>query len=154
MLGTVPITWGWNTHPELGAAGLWTTPSDVARFAIALQESLAGAPGAPLSQGMAELMVTPSPRAPVMGLGIFLYGFGEPALFYHEGENLGYTSWMQASGYRGYGAVVMMNGSLAGDPTRCEGECALMEEIMGSLALVYDWPCAVWGIGVPSNCRD
>ena len=41
---------------------------------------------------------------------------------------------MQASAYRGYGAVVMMNSSLAGDPTKCEGECALMEEIMGSLA--------------------
>ena len=89
-----------------------------------------------------------------MGLGVFLYGFAEVGLFYHAGENLGYTSWMQASARRGYGAVVMMNSSLAGDPTRCEGECALMEEIMGSLALVYDWPCARWGVGVASCGPD
>jgi CubicO group peptidase (beta-lactamase class C family) len=154
LLGTVPITWGWNTHPELGAAGLWSTPSDVARFAIALQESVVGAPGAPLSQSLAELMLTSSARAFVMGLGVFLYGPHEVGLFYHAGENLGYTSWMQVSAQRGYGAVVMMNSSLAGDPTKCEGECALMEEIMGSLALVYDWPCARWGVGVSSNCFE
>ena len=145
LFGT--LAWGWNTHPELGAAGLWATPSDLARFAIALQRALAAAPGALLSQALAEEMVG-------MNLGIFRYGAGDAGVFFHAGQNLGYTSWMQASIGGGHGAVVMINSSLAGNPNLCEGECALMSEIMGSIAQVYGWPCAFWGVGAGSSCWD
>ena len=29
----------WHTHPELAAAGLWTTPSDILRVALAVQNA-------------------------------------------------------------------------------------------------------------------
>jgi len=32
----------WRVHPEVAAAGLWTTASDLARFALGIQQSLAG----------------------------------------------------------------------------------------------------------------
>src|SRR6266571_2072321 len=32
----------WHIYPEMAAAGLWTTASDLARFAIGIQQALAG----------------------------------------------------------------------------------------------------------------
>jgi CubicO group peptidase (beta-lactamase class C family) len=46
-------------HPELAAAGLWTTPSDMARFAIAVQDALAGRAKGFLSAPMARPMLEP-----------------------------------------------------------------------------------------------
>ena len=37
-----PIKGKWHTYPEMAAAGLWTTPSDLARFAIELQKCRTG----------------------------------------------------------------------------------------------------------------
>lgn len=36
------ISGKWHTYPELAPDGLWTTPADLARFAIELQQSLRG----------------------------------------------------------------------------------------------------------------
>src|SRR6202000_346163 len=42
----------WHIYPEMAAAGLWTTPSDLARFAIGVQEAAAGRSGQTLSPTM------------------------------------------------------------------------------------------------------
>ena len=46
-----------NTYPEMAAAGLWTTASDLARFAIGMQKMLRGDAG-PLSPATARDMIS------------------------------------------------------------------------------------------------
>src|ERR1700744_100481 len=50
---------GAHTYPEMAAAGLWTTPSDLARFIIENQQSLQGKANHVLSQAMTKEMMTP-----------------------------------------------------------------------------------------------
>ncbi|HEY6333875.1 MAG TPA: serine hydrolase domain-containing protein, partial [Blastocatellia bacterium] len=54
-----PIKGRWHIYPEMAAAGLWTTPSDLARFAIEIQRSFEGQSNKVLSASMTKLMLTP-----------------------------------------------------------------------------------------------
>jgi CubicO group peptidase (beta-lactamase class C family) len=49
----------WRVFPEQAAAGLWTTPTDLARFAIEVQLALQGRPSRVLSPAVAREMITP-----------------------------------------------------------------------------------------------
>ncbi|WP_405060371.1 beta-lactamase family protein [Kribbella sp. NBC_01505] len=109
-----PVDGGWHVYPELAAAGLWTTPTDLARFAIGVHQSYAGAHGALLSPELARQMLTPLIRLdpPIAGLthvgiGPFLNASGQ--LFGHSGGNLGFRCNLLTDRMTGYGAVVMTN---------------------------------------------
>ncbi|MBI1258178.1 MAG: serine hydrolase [Chloroflexi bacterium] len=123
----------WHTYPELAAAGMWTTPSDVARFALALQAAYQGKPGV-ISKQVADWMLTEVIAAETysLGMGLFLFQRDHSARFAHGGDNVGYKNDFYAY-YTGgdQGAVVMTNGDQGG---------TLLEEIFGSIARVYDWP--------------
>ena len=70
-----PVKGRWHIYPEMAAAGLWTTPSDLARFAIGVQEALAGKSDQVLSRRMARQMLTDQKDHD--GLGVFLEGSGQ-----------------------------------------------------------------------------
>ncbi len=118
----------WYIHPEMAAAGLWTTPSDLARFAIEIQKSKSGKSNKILSVEMVNEILTPQIGG--WGLGLELRGKNQSARFGHGGGNEGYRCLMFAYSDSGQGAVVMTN-SDNGD--------ALAEEIMRSIAKEYGW---------------
>ncbi|HKD17556.1 MAG TPA: serine hydrolase [Thermoanaerobaculia bacterium] len=122
-----PVQGKRHVYPEMAAAGLWTTPSDLARFAIGIQKMLAGGKG-PLSKAMAQNMVKPRREDYALGLGI--RDEGETKYFEHGGADEGFQAQLTASEDRGYGAVIMTNSD--------RGHL-LMPEILRAIAAAYYW---------------
>ena len=120
----------WHHYPEMAAAGLWTTPSDLARLAIEVQQSLAGSSNRILSPEMTEALLTPEPHIG-WGLGFELRGRDAEQVFLHTGSNAGFKSSMVAYARRGQGAVVMTNGDKG---------ASLAAEIVRAVAAAYEWP--------------
>lgn len=97
------------------SGGLWTTPTDLAKFVIAIQEALRGHMQAGITQKMAEEMMKPG-LDPHMGLGFEVnvnqYGKRvkkEGDYFMHGGFNSGYLAIILASKKQGNGIVIMVN---------------------------------------------
>jgi len=120
----------WNVYPEQAAAGLWTTPSDLARFAIEVQLAAAGRSSQVVSQALVTEMLTPQRGGPV-GLGLFLRGSGSSIRFGHSGANEGFRAEFVAFVHHGQGAVVMTNSDTGG---------GLLSEIINAIAAAYLWP--------------
>ncbi len=122
----------WHIYPELAAAGLWTTPSDLARFAIGIENAYAGNSNTVLSQAMTRQMLTV--QFPALskndGLGVFLFGSGNSLQFSHGGRNAGFDSFFTASAGLGKGAVIMMNAN---------NNDGAIKEIMQAIAKEYSW---------------
>lgn len=127
-----PVEGKWHVYPEMAAAGLWTTPSDLARAGIEMQRALAGETGRFLSPETAGRMLTAQPALQdQMGMGYFLEGKGDSARFGHSGGNEGFVSEMIVYRKGGYGAVVMINSNEA---------AGMILEIMRAIARAYEWP--------------
>ncbi|MES2758421.1 MAG: serine hydrolase domain-containing protein [Pseudomonadota bacterium] len=121
----------WHIYPEMAAAGLWSTPSDLARFAIGIQQALAGAANSAISAAMAREMLTDQKNN--YGLGVFLKGAGKDQQFSHGGRDEGFDALMSAYSHTGQGVVVMIN---ANDNSR------IKERIVAAVARQYRWPGA------------
>jgi CubicO group peptidase (beta-lactamase class C family) len=113
----------------MAAAGLWTTPSDYARYVIGVQRALRGDGKTVISQTMAERMLTSGMGG--YGLGPGVTGEGESLRFSHGGANEGFRSYFVAYAHTGEGVVVMTNS---------DGGSPLAQEIVTSVARVYGWP--------------
>ena len=119
----------WHVYPEQAAAGLWTTPTDLARFAIEVQRSLLAKSNRVLSETTVREMVTP------VGVGPFAVGFqiskdGEGWYFTHGGSNWGFQCDLTAHRVKGYGAVIMTNG---------DGGGALIARLRRLIQQEYKW---------------
>jgi CubicO group peptidase (beta-lactamase class C family) len=119
----------WHVYPELEAAGLWTTPTDLAKLAIEVQQSLLGRSNRVLSTATVREMVTP------VGVGDFAVGFqimkqGQGWYFQHGGSNWGFQCDLVAHRLKGYGVAIMTNADSGG---------ALIAEIRARVAAAYGW---------------
>jgi CubicO group peptidase (beta-lactamase class C family) len=119
----------WHVYPEQAAAGLWTTPSDLARFAIEVQRAIRGPRGTVLTQASAREMLA------AIGAGGYAVGFGvnqrgEGWYFSHSGGNWGFGCNLVAHFRKGYGVAIMTNGDAGG---------RIIGEIEARVAAAYGW---------------
>ena len=103
----------WHVYPELAAAGLWTTSTDLAKFAIEVQLSYQNHSNKVLTQASTSEMLSP------VGVGPFAVGFslskrGEGWYFGHGGSNWGFQAQLTAHKVNGYGYAIMTNGFMGG----------------------------------------
>jgi CubicO group peptidase (beta-lactamase class C family) len=128
--GTKPQTnEPWRVFPEQAAAGLWTTPTDLAKFAIDVQLALRGRPSRVLSPAVAREMITP------VGVGNYGVGFailkqGEGWYFMHNGSTFGFRASLFAHSTKGYGAAIMTNGA---------GGDTLIPQVLRLIQQEYKW---------------
>lgn len=124
-----PVEGRWHTYPEQAAAGLWTTPSDLARFALGIRAAYLGEDGAILKQATAREMLTE--RMGGYGLGVSVEGAGDSLRFSHGGANEGYRAFFVLYPATGDGVAVMTNS---------DAGAALYMEVVRAVAHVYGWP--------------
>ena len=121
-----PVPGGFHVYPEMAAAGLWTTASDLARWAIALSRSYRGESGGVLSTTMAKQMVSkqmhqqPPFGNGYWGLGVSVAGDSDSLTFSHGGRDEGFVADMFMRPNTGRGFVIMMNGVAGGLMTEIE----------------------------------
>jgi CubicO group peptidase (beta-lactamase class C family) len=102
-----PVPGRWRVYPEMAAAGLWTTASDLAQFAISIRRSWKGLPHGVMSRASARLMLTAQQNND--GLGVFVVGTGKQTRFFHNGRNAGFDAMVTERVDSGLGAVIMIN---------------------------------------------
>jgi CubicO group peptidase (beta-lactamase class C family) len=111
-----PVRGRWHVYPEMAAAGLWTTPTDLAKFAIEIQETLAGHGHGVISPAMARQYLTEVKGG--YGLGVGVQGTGRSLRFSHGGRDEGFDALLIAGAETGDGVAVMIN---ANDNSRLMG---------------------------------
>ena len=139
-------------YPEMAAAGLWTTASDLARLAICVQKALAGEAKQVISQSMARQMLTDQKSGSGLGggvdllvravretlkqgsgwgLGWSLDGSGKTLRFSHGGRDEGFDAFVTAFAEGGRGAVVLINAN---------DNSGAVHRVVEAIAQQYQWP--------------
>jgi CubicO group peptidase (beta-lactamase class C family) len=116
----------WHVYPEMAAAGLWTTPADLAKYVIAIQSANLGRTRL-LSPQLVHLMLTPGMNN--HGLGPVITADG--LRFGHGGADEGFQAEMTGYLDGQAGVVVMANSDNGG---------RLAQELVLTLGHLYGWP--------------
>ena len=119
----------WHNYPEQAAAGLWTTPTDLAYYCIEIQDILNGKNDGILSKETIKRMLTKHKND--WGLGLSLRNENDSLIFSHGGKNAGFTNDMLAYAYQGIALIVMTNADNGGK---------LISEIKNAISNYYNWP--------------
>ena len=118
----------WHNYPEQAAAGLWTTPTDLAKYCIEIQQILAGKENGVLSKETIEKMLTKHKND--WGFGPSIQWEQDSLIFRHGGKNAGFTNNLISFANRGNAVIVMTNADNGGK---------LIGEILISVSNYYNW---------------
>jgi len=132
------IEGGWRIHPEQAAAGLWSTPRDLASFAIEMSNAYLG-DSELLTKAEATKLLTPVfPQKDLSdafggqpAMTFIVAGEADSFLFKHGGGNMGYRSFMLMYPHTGDGLVFMANS---------DAGFSVGMEILRAVSAIYDWP--------------
>lgn len=137
----IPLKGKFHTYPEMAAAGLWTTATDLAKVGVELLKVFhERKEPALLTKETIDAMLLPQlghqkvGEGDFVGLGFFCKDKDDGFQFGHGGWDEGFVAQMQFYKNTGMGAVVMIN-SNEGYP--------LLDEIMHAIAREYEWPNAL-----------
>jgi CubicO group peptidase (beta-lactamase class C family) len=110
-----PIEGGYRIHPEKAPAGLWSTPSDLAKYVIAVQKCYRT--GGLLRRDICKQMLTPitlnDGTITHRGLGLVIVNKDSSVSFNHTGSNKGFVSRLSgiiSNDGLDNGMVIMANG--------------------------------------------
>jgi CubicO group peptidase (beta-lactamase class C family) len=135
-----PALTQWNAYPQLAAAGLWTTPTDLATLLIEVGNALSD---------NGTVLTTPSAVAMLSPVDNFQYGLGgairnigqsnSSLLFMKSGGNLGFTNWLAyyPTLGGGEGLVVFTNYDGNAEPG---WQPKVFTAIFKAAAKVMNWP--------------
>lgn len=103
----LPIT------PQVSASGMWSTPADLAKLAIAMQKTLRGDKDTIISpkaaKAMTDIISLQGSGGSTLGW-MRAFGFGNVDWMRHDGSNTGVGNDFLASMEEGYGLIFFANG--------------------------------------------
>ena len=114
--------------PWKAAGGIWTTPTDLGKFIIALLEDFHSNKNIILSKKMADSVF--EKKSERLGFGKIFSPEKEDLLFEHWGSSPGFTCYMVASLNKKQGVVIMTNS---------DNGTILLSYIARSVAQEYNW---------------
>jgi CubicO group peptidase (beta-lactamase class C family) len=120
----------WHVFPEHAAAGLWSTPTDLAKLLVQLADVWQGLSSIFLRRETLEEMLMPQSGGPY-GLGAAVAGDGASLVLMKRGQNIGYQGYLILYPASGQGMVVMTNS---------DHGSRLAEALIKRAAAAYDWP--------------
>jgi CubicO group peptidase (beta-lactamase class C family) len=126
--GGDPVPGRWHVYPEMAAGGLWTTATDLARFAIETASSKRGKANHVLSEAMTREMLTP--QIAHRGLGFDVGSYGNLEEFGHGGDDDGFNAVLIMFADSGKGVAIMTNS---------DNGYRVMEYVVRSVAKEYGW---------------
>lgn len=118
---------GYFAYPELAAAGIWTTPTELVRLGAAVAQARNG-DNSLISTELARQLVPES--ADGHGLGFGLHDPGDGVVFVHNGHNPGYSArWYSYADGRASVAIL----------TNSDSGGKLIREVASAIGHAYGW---------------
>ena len=122
------VVGAWHIYPEMAAAGLWTTATDLAKFAIETALSKQGKANHVLSVAMTQEMLRP--QIDHQGLGFEVGNYDNPEEFEHGGDDAGFNAVLIMFADSGKGLAIMSNSDNGHD---------VEQYLIRSVAQEYGW---------------